>query len=189
MKAPSRSSGERAIRVSRFIKIGFSARSATWRFREQTRAPWGYRSPWGFCFGARNVAIPYRLAIQIWERDGECCRYCGDELKPEQAEIDHHNPRSLGGTDDPANLWLSCMQCNRMKSGKHPRVAMLWLVDGVPLCVAYAIHRFEQRLDPLPGEPWFTGASYVEIDGVRKVTHMPYAMGSCERSSCPDCAS
>lgn len=135
------------------------------------------------------MATPYRVAIEVWIRDEGRCRYCDRELKPNEVEIDHHHPRALGGTDDVENLRLSCIPCNRQKSDKPARVADLWLTEGVPLCVAHAIHRFEQDLEPLPTQPWFVGAEWhTEEDGSKVVHQMPMAMGQCSDNRCPDCA-
>jgi hypothetical protein len=50
------------------------------------------------------------------------CGYCGvheDEAGAE-LEIDHFQPRSAGGTDEPANLVSSCTTCNRLKGDFWP---------------------------------------------------------------------
>ncbi len=51
--------------------------------------------------------------IQIGERDGFCCAYCGTD---KTLEVDHVTPRSLGGTDNLDNLQLLCRPCNLNKS-------------------------------------------------------------------------
>lgn len=45
------------------------------------------------------------------------CTYCGRKLDAngKGSNIDHVLPRSRGGEDWPANLVLSCIECNRMK--------------------------------------------------------------------------
>lgn len=67
----------------------------------------------------------------VIERDGNVCRYCGEECKPylkphgwnrvrkmSGVEIDHVIPKSRGGTDDLDNLVVSCAPCNRRKYAK-----------------------------------------------------------------------
>lgn len=49
---------------------------------------------------------------QVWDRDGGCCRYCGDVGQ----NIDHVLARARNGSDDLSNLVLSCIDCNDFKS-------------------------------------------------------------------------
>lgn len=48
---------------------------------------------------------------------GYRCGYCGvhDEEVGSELEIDHFQPRSAGGGDDPDNLVYCCPTCNRLK--------------------------------------------------------------------------
>ena len=55
-----------------------------------------------------------RLRLEILQRDGGQCSYCGDIA----TEIDHIFPRSRGGSDEPENLAASCRRCNNAKGGK-----------------------------------------------------------------------
>jgi len=56
-----------------------------------------------------------RLAVR--ERFGFRCGYCGVHESQEGAEltIDHYQPRSRGGTDEPDNLVYCCHACNSHK--------------------------------------------------------------------------
>ena len=47
---------------------------------------------------------------------GDCCGYCGVDLKIEDAVGDHMIPHSLGGETSMDNLVASCNKCNSMKS-------------------------------------------------------------------------
>lgn len=48
------------------------------------------------------------------------CRYCGfGPLRLENSTLDHIEPKSRGGTDDPANLLLSCFRCNQRKADRE----------------------------------------------------------------------
>ncbi len=58
----------------------------------------------------------------IYERDGRCCTYCGKELLFKQISLDHHFPRSRGGSDDVFNMVLSCRKCNKLKSSRIPQI-------------------------------------------------------------------
>lgn len=135
------------------------------------------------------MAITWRTAVKVWLRDGAVCRYCSDELTPDQAEIDHVMPRSLGGTDTIENLALACKGCNRAKSDKHPRWAEWWLVDGHPWCVARASYEFEVLgVDDGEQWPWMVGGEFfVDKDGTRRVTRLPMGSGVCGWTGCPDC--
>ena len=46
------------------------------------------------------------------------CSYCGVPYGP--FEFDHIVPVCLGGTNDEANVALSCLSCNRRKRGMNP---------------------------------------------------------------------
>lgn len=62
------------------------------------------------------MTISSRKAFRIFDRDGFCCRYCGDRPGRSHLQVDHVIPRSRGGTDDEANLVSSCTPCNQGKS-------------------------------------------------------------------------
>lgn len=59
------------------------------------------------------------------------CIYCGQELRPATATLDHAIPRTKGGLDSPWNLWLSCSKCNTCKGD---RSLLQWLDDIVSAC-------------------------------------------------------
>lgn len=52
-----------------------------------------------------------KLAGELMIRDGRRCFYCDTELRGEAAAVEHLLPRSRGGSDDLANLALSCRPC------------------------------------------------------------------------------
>lgn len=53
--------------------------------------------------------------MELLELQAYCCVYCGSELKPKSAELDHRVPRSKGGLDAAVNLQWLCKPCNRAK--------------------------------------------------------------------------
>lgn len=56
------------------------------------------------------------LRFRVFKRDGYRCQICGRTAQDgARLEVDHKHPRSLGGTNDPANLWTLCFECNRGK--------------------------------------------------------------------------
>ena len=56
---------------------------------------------------------------RIFESGG-CCEWCGVELVNQDFELDHVLSLSHQGKNTPDNLVVSCPDCNRRKSGKHP---------------------------------------------------------------------
>jgi len=62
---------------------------------------------------------------QVFERDGERCRYCG---AAEHLTVDHVVPRCQGGSDDPDNLVVACRSCNSRKGGRTPQEAGMELL-------------------------------------------------------------
>ncbi len=54
----------------------------------------------------------------VRERAGFACEYCGVTEISTGAEltIDHHRPKSKGGTDEVENLVYCCHRCNQYKS-------------------------------------------------------------------------
>ncbi len=58
------------------------------------------------------------LRIEIFERDGWRCHYCGDDVTEETATLDHVTPVSKGGSDTEDNLVACCLMCNSIKSGR-----------------------------------------------------------------------
>lgn len=55
---------------------------------------------------------------EIFERDKYVCHYCGEEVTPANATLDHLIPQSKGGKHTKENLKTSCLICNSIKSGK-----------------------------------------------------------------------
>jgi 5-methylcytosine-specific restriction endonuclease McrA len=60
------------------------------------------------------------------ERDGDLCQLCLDPIDfelptsdPLSRSVDHVVPVRAGGTDDPGNLWLAHIDCNRKKGARH----------------------------------------------------------------------
>lgn len=58
------------------------------------------------------------LRNDLFGRDGWRCCYCGEPVTPDIATLDHIQPTSRGGTNEPANLATACLMCNSIKSGR-----------------------------------------------------------------------
>ena len=72
------------------------------------------------------VQVPW-LRSEIAERDGWECYLCGSEIEPDDLNIDHVKPLSLGGDDAPWNVAATHAACNFSKWNSFPEVAM-WKV-------------------------------------------------------------
>lgn len=64
------------------------------------------------------MTIPARLRFAILERDRFHCRYCGAAAPSDQLEVDHVQPRSKGGNNNPRNLVTACIACNQAKAAR-----------------------------------------------------------------------
>jgi hypothetical protein len=58
------------------------------------------------------------LVATLFERDSGCCRYCGEQVTPDTAALDHIVPVSHGGADTPENLATACLMCKSIKAGR-----------------------------------------------------------------------
>lgn len=60
------------------------------------------------------MAISKAIRQQVRERAKSLCEYCHslEEASAARFEVDHIQPRSLGGADTIENLALACQRCN-----------------------------------------------------------------------------
>src|SRR5580765_5993985 len=59
------------------------------------------------------VAVKGVKRVQVWDKTGGHCHYCGCELHPFWSfTIDHVIPKSRGGTNAIENLVAACPVCN-----------------------------------------------------------------------------
>jgi hypothetical protein len=63
--------------------------------------------------------ISKRLRFEIFKRDHFTCVYCGRTPPEVVLQVDHLDPVSGGGTNDPANLFTACADCNLGKSDRR----------------------------------------------------------------------
>jgi len=66
--------------------------------------------------------IPVATRRAVFERDGQCCVYCGSSEGP--FHLDHVIPVSLGGGASEDNLVVACRSCNLSKGA---RTAEEWM--------------------------------------------------------------
>lgn len=66
------------------------------------------------------MSISQKLRNFILERDNYTCAICHKQFPPSQLEVDHIQPQSRNGTDDPSNLQTLCIPHNRRKYNWEP---------------------------------------------------------------------
>lgn len=64
------------------------------------------------------MPISKKVRFQILSRDRFTCLYCGRKPPEVILEVDHIQPKSKQGSDDPTNLLTSCRDCNNSKRDK-----------------------------------------------------------------------
>jgi len=71
----------------------------------------------------KRKSISKRIRFAVFSRDGFACRYCGATSEKAQLVLDHIEPVSKGGSDEPENLVTACEPCNAGKSDKSVKAA------------------------------------------------------------------
>ena len=99
-----------------------------------------------------RTAIPKRVRMEVFKRDGFTCQYCGATPPSVVLEIDHVLPIAKGGTNEEMNLVTACEPCN---SGKGAV-----LLTKVPESVAKRAEREQKMQEQL--------AAYYEMVASRK---------------------
>jgi len=64
----------------------------------------------------KRTAISKKTRFEIFKRDGFKCMYCGNHPPQVLLHVDHIDPVSKGGKNDPDNLITACEPCNLGKS-------------------------------------------------------------------------
>ena len=67
----------------------------------------------------RATAYWKKIRLQVLNRDGWTCTYCGAS---DANEVDHVWPKSRGGEDTLDNLVCACRRCNILKKDKTDSV-------------------------------------------------------------------
>jgi hypothetical protein len=69
-----------------------------------------------------SANVSPRLRVEILQRDGYRCVYCGATPSIHELVVDHIVPIKDGGTRDLRNLVTACIPCNAGKSDRRLRV-------------------------------------------------------------------
>jgi len=97
-----------------------------------------------------------KVRFDILERDDFTCRYCGRKAPSMELEVDHIQPRSHGGKNDPINLVTACIKCNR---GKAARI----LVGSLPPVVAVEFWKRRYQMELGTWDPLFDPGIFIQI--------------------------
>lgn len=66
----------------------------------------------------RRRPLSDQVKQAVISRDGLRCGLCGEAVPPDDVHIDHVQPVSKGGNDDPDNLQVSHALCNMRKGNR-----------------------------------------------------------------------
>jgi hypothetical protein len=61
---------------------------------------------------AKRKSISKKVRFEVFKRDSFTCQYCGSKAPDVVLHVDHVDPVSRGGGNDPLNLITSCVDCN-----------------------------------------------------------------------------
>jgi hypothetical protein len=71
-----------------------------------------------------------RVIEEILESQGGVCPLCSEPLLPNEWEIDHRIPFCYGGGNEPANLQIAHLTCNRRKGRQVDPMDLLRYLEG-----------------------------------------------------------
>ncbi len=94
-----------------------SSPSVTWKLPAVVRLR---RMP-----GTQKRAVKFSR-INVYQRDGFCCQYCGKKFGVADLSYDHVVPRSAGGRTVFENIVTACRRCNSKKDDKTCDEAGMW---------------------------------------------------------------
>ena len=86
---------------------------------------------------------------RILKRDKFRCRYCGEHGSEAELQVDHVQPVSAGGGNEPLNLTTACRRCN---SGKRASVPQ-WTPCRTASCTEWVA---QLAADVVPVSSWTT---------------------------------
>lgn len=114
------------------------------------------------------MTINDRTKRIVRQRAQDKCEYCHspERISTSRFTIDHIQPRSLGGSDQPENLALACSRCNQRRYN---------FIVGRDLESAAIVSLFNPRLYDWAAHFIWTA------DGTRIVGVTPMGRATCER--------
>jgi len=111
-----------------------------------------------------KTKIPHKKRIQIFDRDGNKCLWCGrsamDSIK---LNVDHIVPEHFGGPSDFYNLGTLCNLCNNGKGGEYYGNYLLSTILKVSNIWSRIITI--PKIDPGIGTSYRVSLSYHKSDG------------------------
>jgi len=108
-------------------------------------------------FRRSHIAIRFSR-VNIFNRDGFTCQYCGEQKLTEDLTFDHVWPRSAGGKTSWENIVTCCVPCNRQKANRTPEQARMKLRrrPGKPSYLATITVQMNPRQVPDEWRPYWT---------------------------------
>lgn len=70
---------------------------------------------WEMCM----MGLTKKTRFEVFKRDKFTCQYCGEKAPDVVLHVDHVQPKSKRGSDDPLNLVTTCMECNLGKGARE----------------------------------------------------------------------
>lgn len=71
-----------------------------------------------------------RVIQEIHEAQGGLCALCSEPVVPSEWEVDHCIPFCYGGGNEPANLQIAHLKCNRRKGHQVDPMDLLRYLEG-----------------------------------------------------------
>ena len=111
-----------------------------------------------------KTKIPNKKRIDIFNRDGNKCLWCGRSVVDGvKLEVDHIVPEHFGGFSDLDNLATLCSLCNTDKGGEYYGNYLLSTIFKVPDIWDRIITA--SKIDPGRGTLYRLSLSYYKFDG------------------------
>lgn len=120
----------------------------------------GFRiSGGGLIVSQKRKQTGKRLRFEIFKRDGFTCQYCGQQPPDVVLQLDHIQPVSKGGENDPMNLVTACQDCNSGKADKElgsvirrPDADLEWLATQQEIAELRRYQQSKRERDKLVDE-------------------------------------
>lgn len=69
--------------------------------------------------------------LQVFDKYGGRCAYCGKKMEIKEMQVDHMIPLRVGGADEMRNYMPACRRCNHYKRGSSME-AFREMVEKIP---------------------------------------------------------